>query len=310
MSEQATDNNQNKCARLDPNVRMITDPPPFGETPTQALQSHTSSLFESLPSTTKSFAIHLCHKLVKLKQMEKCHDTSLKKFDEEDYIPRSARISFVLHGTARLENNPDLEQLQSNTATLVDNFQKSLKENIRLTTILERDLTHAELCNLFCQSCKQLAQLTYILHGKTASDEQIHNLAIYSVEKKDKTLKYTTCTTESFRSDLKSANNETYDHDPRTIVITDKFKEYLSFLQYYIKCIFFQSWRTVFFAMIKIDRNKQGAKFITELTTTRSNESSQMIVDDKPTVHTNCYKTLLTKPSAKRLTRLPINSTV
>ena len=97
------------------------------------------------------------------------------------------------------------------------------------------------------QSCKQLAELTYILHGRYASDEQIHNLAIYSVEKNNKTLKYTTCTTESFPSVFKQANNEAYDHDPQTIVINDKFEEYSSFLLYYIKQIFFKSWRIVFF---------------------------------------------------------------
>ena len=150
MSEQATNNNRNKRARFDPNVQTITDPPPFGETPTQALQSLTSSSFELFPSTTKSFAIDLCHKFIKLKQTEKRHDTSLKKVDEEDYIPQSARISFVLRGTARLKNNPNLEQLPSDMADLVDNFQRSLKEKFKQTAILECDSTRAELCNLFC----------------------------------------------------------------------------------------------------------------------------------------------------------------
>ena len=304
MNEQATNNNPNKRTRFDPNVQTITDSPPFGETPTQALRNHTCSSFESLPSTTKSFAVDLCHKLVKLKNLEKRYETSLKKFDDEDYIPRSARISFVLRGSSRLENNPELEVLQSETAALVTTFQATLKEKIKSTTILERDSTRLDLRTLFCQSCKQLAQITYILNGKTATDEQIHNLAIYSVEKNEKCMKYTTCTTASFRSDFKKANDETYDHDPRTIVLSNEFKEYSSFLQHYLERIFFQSWRSVSFASIKIDRSKQSAKFITELNATSSNDASQMIVDNEPTVNPKLLQDLIDQAVLKKTTQL------
>ena len=67
MSEPATNNNQNKRARFDPNVQTITDSPPFGETPTQALQSLTSSSFESLQicqiKTTGEMPRHFTEKI-------------------------------------------------------------------------------------------------------------------------------------------------------------------------------------------------------------------------------------------------------
>ena len=117
-------------------------------------------------------------------------------------------------------------------------------------------------------------------------------------------MKYTTCTTASFRSDFKKANDETYDHDPRTIVLSDKFEEYSSFLQHYLERIFFQSWRSVSFASIKIDRSKQSAKFITELNATSSNDASQMIVDNEPTVNPKLLQDLIDQAVLKKTTQL------
>ena len=100
----------------------------------KSLLTSVTSLQPSIASILSRLGVELLvclHKLF-VKQNQ------VKKFDDDpEHIPISARVKFSLKTTKLVEQDAEYVRLAGETATIVDTFQKSLRENIFHVTKLE-----------------------------------------------------------------------------------------------------------------------------------------------------------------------------
>jgi hypothetical protein len=130
-----------KRTRFDATAQLATpdaSTAPTSQTPIaiaeRHIKSHVMSLLPSIANILETTATK--HILLLAKAHNKRRHASTMENDDE-YIPRSARVKFELLVSKKVDESPAFAVLREETATIIMDFQKSLKSKILAATKLE-----------------------------------------------------------------------------------------------------------------------------------------------------------------------------
>ena len=98
--------------------------------------------------------------------------------DNEDFIPRSARIQFDLKGSKRAIELPEYKQLAEDTSTLVADFTKNLKKQIIKAAAIEIKAAETEL-RYHLSICLRIITSAFLINTNDTSnvDATVYKLA-------------------------------------------------------------------------------------------------------------------------------------
>ena len=141
MNDATTD--RNKRLRFDTSVRSPDDE---AVTPLAAAKKTLATHCASLQPQIASLLLRLGQQhLSYLHRIWSKQQQISKLENDEQFIPRSARVQFVLTSSKLAEKDEEYLRLRDDTAILVLNFQKELKRKIVSTSKLESRLTKVKL---------------------------------------------------------------------------------------------------------------------------------------------------------------------
>ena len=87
-----------------------------------AVKDFISCFFELLPATIKKTATKVCNCFHSLCVQTRNKQQTLKKFNDAEYVPRSANINFTLKSNKRVEETANFKTHTTNVKQLVANF--------------------------------------------------------------------------------------------------------------------------------------------------------------------------------------------
>ena len=128
IDPQATNQENKNKAPLEVAVEQIT-------VHVASLQSQLATILGRAAKSHLTSLSKLHHKKIQLTKME----------EDNDFVPRSARLQFTLKASKLTEQSDELTTLQDETKTLVGEFQTSLKEKIVKATKIEEKKMSASL---------------------------------------------------------------------------------------------------------------------------------------------------------------------
>ena len=117
------------------------------------LNGHISSLQPQISTIVGNLGNQYITKLHKLhnKQMQVS-----KMQDDDEFIPRSARLEFAFRMTKKAEATLEFQTLQEDTNKLIIDFRKGLKKQIIKATRIEIDVMYDDLHMFFCRAIRMI----------------------------------------------------------------------------------------------------------------------------------------------------------
>ena len=154
-------------------------------TPSVAARTYVSDSVRSLPDSVQKYIISISTTFHKLKNKERQQQKNLARFDDDDFIPRSARIGFELKGSETVMETEQFKTLATKTADEIKKLQTTLRKSMSSTIKLEIAHTQELILNTFFKGVKELGSLFYLLsHPNTTADQvPTHSIARYLLEK-------------------------------------------------------------------------------------------------------------------------------
>ena len=159
MNDATTD--RNKRLRFDTSVRSPDDE---AVTPLAAAKKTLATHCASLQPQIASLLLRLGQQHLSYLHRIWSKQRQISKLEnDEQFIPRSARVQFVLTSSKLAEKDEEYLRLRDDTAILVLNFQKELKRKIVSTSKLESRLTKVKLRSDFVSAIRVSIQAFIIV---------------------------------------------------------------------------------------------------------------------------------------------------
>jgi len=95
----------------------------------------------------------------------------VKKFDDENFIPISARINFTLKGSKLVEQDEEFTSLAGDTATIVKDFQQSLRTNILSATKMEVNKLESFALDTFAKNLRMAVKALLLCESAFKAEE-------------------------------------------------------------------------------------------------------------------------------------------
>ena len=171
--EQATDKNPGspKRVRVDPNA---TNAASKTQSPLACAHESLQEYITSLPPSTASILLRLARNHLQLRARLHNKQTQIEKMtNDAAFLPRSARVYFKLSGSKSAEQEAEFQTLQTETALLVDKFQRDLKEKITKATKIETKLLLTQLNEDLAVSLRVATKALLLTFESSADPDRI-----------------------------------------------------------------------------------------------------------------------------------------
>jgi hypothetical protein len=164
-------------------VRIDHDAPPvFDYTPIAGSVS-------TLLPVMKELVTHYFDKFIKISKNIFDKTNNIKKLQQPDFIPRSARSNFKIGASETLKLSNEYNQLVTNAELVTAAFEKQQKRNILESAKLENEVMEKQRNSTFIEGLYKISAMIYI--WKTDNEDiieaEIHHL-IKDIIKKDSTV--------------------------------------------------------------------------------------------------------------------------
>ena len=123
------------------------------------------------------------------KQQQLCYEVKnkLTKMHTEDYLPKSANISFKLGGTKAVQESPRFIALKRDTDEAVQLFKKHIKNNIIAVTQLEYDTLQITIRNIVVDAANNLGHILLLAEQNNTlppptMEKQVHELVLTTMK--------------------------------------------------------------------------------------------------------------------------------
>jgi hypothetical protein len=164
-------------------VRIDQDTPPvFNYTPIAGSVS-------TLLPVMKELVTHYYDKFIKISKNIFNKTNIIKKLQQPDFIPRSARSNFKIGASETLKLSNEYNQLVTNAAAITTAFEKQQKRNIIESAKLEKEVMEKQRNSIFIEGIHKISTMIYV--WKTDKDDnneaEIHHL-LKDIINKDATI--------------------------------------------------------------------------------------------------------------------------
>ena len=303
-----------------------TDPPPQKRTrfsdqeadtestpprppPSVAARNYVTASVRSLPDSVQKYIVALSTSYHKLKNKERQQNKNLARFDNEDFIPRSARIGFELKGSESVMETEQFKTLATSTTTEVQKLQATLRTNMSKALKLEIAHTEALILKTFFKGVKELGSIFYLLqHPNTTSDKVPTNaLARYILEKQRGSLfKYITIDDNNkFQKYLESAQDEVvYAAGATPNNCITPFAKVSETIQPVLEDIYVKSWETLVHDIDNRAVINKIAQQIKEFEIDRATQETAMQIDTEQALNHATISNLIQEEVSKNVKQL------
>ena len=320
----ATDNNANKRVRIDGENREIgadngtmTDAAARLQAPIRAaervIKFHLESLQPNLATILEKLSLDFVRLLAKAYNKEK---QISRMANEDDLIPRSARVAFEFNVSNKAEKSPAFIQLKTETATLIDQFQRNLKAKIVEVTTLELSILRDDITEEFVKNIRFITQVFITNDGLRPSDvDLIVNtllsryhlvlLAYLNVDATEFRQKYRTFHALTdlpypLRAELEDASTQT----PESIQRHADNNRLISVLYRTLEALFVRSWAAYIDTSKQNDINLALKKLSTEHYTSHSTADAIMELDAEPPADRTQLNALIAEQVRQETTKI------
>jgi hypothetical protein len=144
------DNNNNAATN---NNNNATQPPPARRTKTAPFS------MTSLPDSIRSLASDFERRFAKLKSEMQRKQKALTKLQDATYVPKSTNLKFSFKVSKAIKDTDEFANLDSETQTLIRNFQSSMRSKLYNCVGLEQNHLQISSAKLFFNSALAIAKL-------------------------------------------------------------------------------------------------------------------------------------------------------
>ena len=123
-----------------------------------------SEAAKSLPTSVQDFLFETAKRFNRLQNKKRHQLQNKARFEQEDFVPRSARIGFELKASEIVMETDDFKTLSQDTKTAVETLQETIKENIASVISLEIQAIEEELIKGFFNATNNLIGAMYLDH--------------------------------------------------------------------------------------------------------------------------------------------------
>jgi hypothetical protein len=277
--------------------------------PTTAAKAFLSTALVSLPDSVKSFVTPLATKYNRLKSRERQQRTTLAKFSDDTYIPRSARINFELKCSESVSESNEFKTLSTTIATSVTAFQLELKAAMNATVELEIQTTQFDQSQVFFQTIHRLGSILYLANHPATKPESVpgHALARFLIEKQRGSLyKHLPLTPASVYPHYEkfAEDGVTYNIGDTPENLTAPFAAILERLNPAIEAIFVTSWDKQVEYYNERAQQEAIETQIRLFTVGTATEATAMQIDTEPTADATTIKDLVATSVAQKTKKL------
>jgi hypothetical protein len=217
----------NKQAKTDKSASVPTKDTPRLPTAMEAAKNcilqHIATLKPTLQTIFEEVATD--HNKILVKAENKRFHIS-KMEDEEDFIPRSARIKFDFNVSKKADELPEFKQLKgTNEETLID-FQKTLKADIIAATRLELKILHRQALEDLCLAISSITEAFLIMDDNNIAEKHTISMAIAEQNRDEILANMGGATLDDFISMYNMVHG--LENAPETIEISDEMERYLA----------------------------------------------------------------------------------
>ena len=278
-------------------------------TPSVAARNYVSESVRSLPDSVQKYIISISTAFHKLKNKERQQQKNQARFDDDDFIPRSARIGFELKGSEAVMETEQFKTLATTTSDEIKKLQKILRANMLSTIKLEIAHTQELILNTFFKGVKELGSLFYLLSHPNTTAEQVptHAIARYLLEKQRGSLfKHVNVTDDTkFQKYLTYAQDEVV-HTPGTTPANciTPFTKVSDKIQPILEEIFVNSWETL---VNEIDERTALSKInqqIREFEVSQATQDTAMQIDTEQALNHTTISNLIQEEVSKNVKKL------
>ena len=175
-NDTATGHNRSKRTRIDPTARspQTEQAPPEPKAPKALaiafVKSHSASLQPQVGSILERLGIQHLNLLSKRHQKL----VQINKMDQNnDFIPRSARIEFSFHMTKEATETPEFQALQTNTNQKIQEFRNFLKRQVIDATKIEETILLHQIQDDFILSLRHVITAFLTANSVSVSNTNI-----------------------------------------------------------------------------------------------------------------------------------------
>ncbi len=256
------------------------------QTPTMAdkdaIKDFVSRSFELLPATIKSTATKICDKFHSLGTLARNKGQTLQKYDNADYIPRSAKSNFTLKSNKRVMETTNFKAQATIVEQLVAAFQLQLKAATKVVTQEELNVLKMDIQAHFFNGLYDLSMLVLINENTTRKDQPARALSLRIIETHGKSLlKHTGLTASDIYQRYKEHFNEPEAHTPGSVPeeLSLAVAPLIDSTHGILDVIFVQSWELAEANLIAQEKKVAMDLYMKSRTAEASNEETAMIVD-------------------------------
>ena len=141
-----------------------------------------SEAARSLPTSVQDYLFETAKRFNRLQNRKRQQLQNKARFEQDDFVPRSARIGFELKATESVTETEDFKTLSIETKTAVETLQATIKKNIASVISLEIQAIEDELTSVFFNALNNLIGAMYLDHIQkdvATTTIPINNIARY-----------------------------------------------------------------------------------------------------------------------------------
>ena len=261
-----------------------------------AIKDFVSRSFESLPATIKSTATKICDKFHSLGTLARNKGQTLQKYDNADYIPRSAKSNFTLKSNKRVMETTNFKAQATIVEQLVAAFQLQLKAATKVVTQEELNVLKMDIQAHFFNGLYDLSMLVLINENTTRKDQPARALSLRIIETHGKSLlKHTGLTASDIYQRYKEHFNEPEAHTPGSVPeeLSLAVAPLIDSTHGILDVIFVQSWELAEANLIAQEKKAAMDLYMKSRTAEASNEETAMIVDAEQSINSDTILDLI-----------------
>jgi hypothetical protein len=291
----------------EPEVEVVEDPSKKLETaPSQAARSRVEAAVAPYPEAIQLIALSASKAYNRLKSKIRTQEKTIKRFDDDQEIPGSAKLNFKLTASPDIMEMDEFKQQAALMETAVADFQQTAKKAIKSVAELRLANDRKAVLETLFETLHRLSELLLLENNPDSKDHPVAKFAWFVAGKMDVQI-FEGCDTmrDHVRNEIKRNIDDDNNMETGTDVLTfergenDRFADLQTRISPILHSIFVDSWNAQIDTYRKADIDRTLSKKAKELLLGKEAEEDQMEIDIEPSVAPEKMKALIAEAVKK-----------
>jgi hypothetical protein len=293
--------NARKRVRISiPEVEVVEDPSKKSETaPSQAARLRVEAAVALYPQAIQTIALSASKVYNRQKSKIRSQDATIKRFDDENEIPGSAKLNFQLTAPPAIMEMDEFKTQATLMETAVAAFQKAAKSAIKSVAEIRLEYEKTTATATLLETLQRLCELILLENRHDSKEQPVAKFAWFVAGKLPlQVFKECYCSQDHIRNELKrNIDDDNQEEGNGVLQITsgdnDRFADLTTRVGPILTSIFVDSWNAQIDSYRQAEITRTLAKKAKELLLVKAAENVQMEIDTEPSVSSEKIKELI-----------------